>query len=132
WDRVHSSVLLHELWRCDRYLPTEASFVPSDNCVPPNSHQIRKHAKTIPEQAHLAAFRMTPPNRRLFYRESVSHGQKKQLGIEAESECRLLFEDRQRPFALKEFEAALRIVQSQAEKQTDHQIENDSTELTQA
>jgi hypothetical protein len=44
---------------------------------------------------------------------------------------RLLFEDPPRFFAVEKFETALGVVQPEAEQQTDHEIESDSTELAQ-
>ena len=84
------------------------------------------------QKPHLAALRMTPTHGRLANLETISLGQEKQFGIEAKTKRRLLFKNAPRSLPMKEFEAALGILESQSQKQANHAIEEFRTEFTES
>src|SRR5438552_1715264 len=97
--------------------------------IPPNTHEIPKHAGCVPGKAYLRPFHVTPSHGNLDDLETLTRRKKQEFGIESEPVRCLLAEDRYHGFTFEELESALRIVNVQAQQKPHHHIEHDAADF---
>ena len=98
----------------------------SSETIPADLQHLERHANSIAEVADLGAIIVLPAHRDLANGEPELAGEKKQLGIESPMFDLLTAEKGLRGLRSEGFEAALRVLEFQAEHYSQQQIEDAS------
>ncbi|MGB2886896.1 MAG: hypothetical protein WBC04_04305 [Candidatus Acidiferrales bacterium] len=108
------------------------SWVATEEAVPADAEELEEHVEAVVDDVDFRSWVVGPAHGDFDADKAVTAGEEEQFGIEAEALTALLFEGDPGTIAAECFEAALGVVEGQADEQADEAIENDSGDFAHA